>query len=68
MIKSFPDYDELLCKFSEIVIENKRIKDENEELKRVNASLVEEKCTLCKFNLNKMNGRRLENEKLFQIL
>lgn len=43
MIKSFPDYDELLCKFSEIVIENKRIKDENEELKRVNASLVEEK-------------------------
>ena len=60
MIKSVPDYDELFCKFSEIVIENKRIKDENEELKRVNASLVEEKCTLCKFNLNKMNGCRLE--------
>lgn len=64
----YGEYDEISLKLAKAIIKINRLERENKELKINLEKIVEEKCPLCEYNLNKMNGWRLENEKLFQIL
>ena len=53
-------YDEISLKLAKAIIKINRLECENKELKINLEKIVEEKCPLCEFNLNKMNGWRLE--------
>lgn len=55
------EYDEVRLKLAKAIIKINRLERENKELKIKLEKIVEEKCTLCEFNLNKMNGWRLED-------
>lgn len=55
------EYDEVSLKLAKAIIKINRLERENKELKIKLEKIVEEKCTLCEFNLNKMNGWRLED-------
>ena len=50
--------DEELAK---AIIKINRLERENKELKINLEKIVKEKCPVCEFNLNKMNGWRLED-------
>lgn len=54
-------YDEVSLKLAKAIIKINRIECENKELKINLEKIVEVKCPLCEFNLNKMNGWRLED-------
>lgn len=54
-------YDEISLKLARAIIKINRLEHENKELKRNLEELSKEKCTLCEFNLNKMNGWKLED-------
>lgn len=54
-------YDEISLKLAKSIIKINRLEHENKELKRNLEELSKEKCTLCEFNLNKMNGWKLED-------
>lgn len=54
-------YDEISLKLAKAIIKINRLERENKELKINLEKIVEEKCPLCEFNLNKMNGWRLED-------
>lgn len=53
--------NEVSLKLAKAIIKINRLERENKELKINLEKIVEEKCTLCEFNLNKMNGWRLED-------
>lgn len=54
-------YDEISLKLAKAIIKINRLESENKELKRNLEELCKEKCSLCEFNLNKMNGWKLED-------
>jgi chromosome segregation ATPase len=54
-------YDEISLKLARAIIKINRLERENKELKINLEKIVEVKCPLCEFNLNKMNGWRLED-------
>lgn len=54
-------YDEVSLKLAKAIIKINRLERENKELKINLEKIVEEKCPLCEYNLNKMNGWRLED-------
>lgn len=54
-------YDEISLKLARAIIKINRLERENKELKINLEKIVEEKCPVCEFNLNKMNGWRLED-------
>lgn len=54
-------YDEISLKLAKAIIKINRLECENKELKINLEKIVEEKCPLCEFNLNKMNGWKLED-------
>lgn len=54
------EYDEVSLKLTKAIIKIIRLERENKELKINLEKIVEEKCPLCEFNLNKMKGWRLE--------
>lgn len=54
-------YDEISLKLARAIIKINRIERENKELKINLEKIVEVKCPLCEFNLNKMNGWKLED-------
>lgn len=54
-------YDEISLKLSRAIIKINRLERENKELKINLEKIVEVKCPLCEFNLNKMNGWKLED-------
>lgn len=56
----YGEYDEVSLKLAKAIIKINRLERENKELKINLEKIVEEKCPLCEFNLNKMNGWRLE--------
>ena len=56
-------YDEISLKLAKAIIKINRLESENKELKINLEKIVEVKCPLCEFNLNKMNGWRLEKMK-----
>ena len=53
------EYDEVSLKLAKAIIKIIRLERENKELKINLEKIVEEKCPLCEFNLNKMKGWRL---------
>ena len=55
------EYDEVSLKLAKAIIKINRLERENKELKINLEKIVEEKRTLCEFNLNKMNGWRVED-------
>lgn len=55
------EYDEVCLKLAKAIIKINRLESENKELKIKLEKIVEVKCPLCEFNLNKMNGWRLED-------
>lgn len=57
----YGEYDEISLKLAKAIIKINRLERENKELKINLEKIVEEKCPLCEFNLNKMNGWRLED-------
>lgn len=57
----YGEYDEVSLKLAKAIIKINRLERENKELKINLEKIVEEKCPLCEFNLNKMNGWRLED-------
>lgn len=54
-------YDEISLKLAKAIIKINRLESENKELKINLEKIVEVKCPLCEFNLNKMNGWKLED-------
>lgn len=54
-------YDEISLKLARAIIKINRLELENKELKINLEKIVEVKCPLCEFNLNKMNGWKLED-------
>lgn len=54
-------YDEISLKLARAIIKINRLERENKELKINLEKIVEVKCPLCEFNLNKMNGWKLED-------
>lgn len=54
------EHDEVRLKLAKAIIKINRLELENKELKINLEKIVEEKCPLCEFNLNKMKGWRLE--------
>lgn len=56
----YGEYDEISLKLAKAIIKINRLERENKELKINLEKIVEVKCPLCEFNLNKMNGWRLE--------
>jgi len=54
------EYDVVRLKLAKAIIKINRLERENKELKINLEKIVEEKCPLCEFNLNKMKGWRLE--------
>lgn len=54
-------YDEISLKLARAIIKINRLESENKELKINLEKIVEVKCPLCEFNLNKMNGWKLED-------
>lgn len=54
-------YDEISLKLARAIIKINRLERENKELKINLEKIVEVKCSLCEFNLNKMNGWKLED-------
>lgn len=54
-------YDEISLKLARAIIKINRLECENKELKINLEKIVEVKCPLCEFNLNKMNGWKLED-------
>lgn len=57
----YGEYDEISLKLAKAIIKINRLERENKELKINLEKIVEEKCPPCEFNLNKMNGWRLED-------
>jgi hypothetical protein len=55
------EYDEVSLKLAKAIIKINRLESENKELKINLEKIVEVKCPLCEFNLNKMNGWKLED-------
>ena len=47
------EYDEMSLKLAKAIIKINRLERENKELKINLEKIVEEKCPLCEFNLNK---------------
>lgn len=69
------EYDEVSLKLAKAIIKIIRLERENKELKINLEKIVEEKCPLCEFNLNKMKNyfryyRALKNlhQKLFESI
>lgn len=56
----YGEYDEISLKLAKAITKINRLERENKELKINLEKIVEVKCSLCEFNLNKMNGWRLE--------
>lgn len=54
-------YDEISLKLARAIIKINRLERENKELKINLEKIVKVKCPLCEFNLNKMNGWKLED-------
>lgn len=54
-------YDEISLKLAKAIIKINRLESENKELKINLEKIVEVKCPLCEFNLNKMKGWKLED-------
>lgn len=54
-------YDEISLKLAKAIIKINRLERENKELKINLEKIVKVKCPLCEFNLNKMNGWKLED-------
>lgn len=54
-------YDEISLKLAKAIIKINRLERENKELKINLDKIVKAKCPLCEFNLNKMNGWKLED-------
>lgn len=55
------NYDEISLKLAKAIIKINRLERENKELKINLEKIVKVKCPLCEFNLNKMNGWKLED-------
>lgn len=55
------EYDKVSLKLAKAIIKINRLESENKELKINLEKIVEVKCPLCEFNLNKMNGWKLED-------
>lgn len=53
-------YDEISLKLVKAIIKINRLESENKELKTNLEKIVDEKCALCKTNLNEMHGWKLE--------
>lgn len=53
-------YDEISLKLAKAIIKINRLESENKELKTNLEKIVDEKCALCKTNLNEMHGWKLE--------
>lgn len=54
-------YDEISLELARAIIKINRLERENKELKINLEKIVEVKCPLCEFNVNKMNGWKLED-------